>query len=93
MAVPIFENNEIQGTMVIGMSLSKKEKISTLSNSVSNSVSEISTNLLDMITGVQNISETNSAIQKFIEKTKNNAQKTDEVLGFIEGIAKQTYWD
>jgi hypothetical protein len=90
MAVPVFENNEIQGTIVIGTSLAKKEKMSNLSSSISNSLSEISTNLFDMVSGVQKISETNSAIQNFIEETNNNAKKTDEVLGFIQGIAKQT---
>lgn len=90
MAVPVFEDGIIQGTMVIGTSLSRKEKMSNLSNTLSTSLTEISTNLFDMVTGVQKISEANSDIQKFIEETNNNAQKTDEVLEFIGGIAKQT---
>lgn len=90
MAVPVFENNIIQGTMVIGMSLNKKEKISNLSNTISSSLEEISTNLSNMACGVQKISETNSSIQNSIQDTNNNAKKTDEVIGFIGGIAKQT---
>lgn len=90
MAVPVFEDGIIQGTMVIGMSLSKKERISNLSNTLSSSLSEISSNLFEMVSGVQKISETNSAIQNSIQKTNNNAKKTDEVIGFIGGIAKQT---
>ena len=90
MAVPVFENDKISGTMVIGMSLSKKERISNLSNTLSDSLTEISNNLFDMTSGVQKISETNSGIQKFIEITNDNSKKTDEVLSFIEGIAKQT---
>ncbi|WBL49285.1 methyl-accepting chemotaxis protein [Clostridium estertheticum] len=43
-----------------------------------------------MTSGIQKIAETNSGIQKFIEITKDNSKKTDEVLSFIEGIAKQT---
>lgn len=90
MAVPVFEDSIIQGTMVIGMSLGKKDKISNLSTTLSNSLSEISTNLFDMVSGVQKISETNSSIQKSIEETNSNAKKTDEVVGFIGNIAKQT---
>ncbi|MBX4269609.1 methyl-accepting chemotaxis protein [Clostridium estertheticum] len=90
MAVPVFENDKISGTMIIGMSLSKKEKMSDLSNTLSDSLSQISTNLFDMTSGIQKIAETNSGIQKFIEITKDNSKKTDEVLSFIEGIAKQT---
>lgn len=90
MAVPVFEDGKISGTMAMGLSLSKKEKISNLSNTLSHSLTEISTNLFDMTSGIQNISETNSSIQKFIEITIDNSKKTDEVLSFIEGIAKQT---
>lgn len=90
MAVPVFENGEIAGTMVIGMSLEKKEKISNMSNLLSDSLSKISSNLFDMSSGIQNIYGTNSDIQKFIEATSENAKKTDEVLNFIEGIAKKT---
>ena len=90
MAVPVFEDGKISGTMAMGLSLSKKERISNLSNTLSHSLTEIGTNLFDMTSGIQNISETNSSIQKFIEITKDNSQKTDEVLSFIEGIAKQT---
>ncbi|SFC29721.1 methyl-accepting chemotaxis protein [Clostridium uliginosum] len=90
MAVPVFVNNEIVGTMVIGMSLAKKEKISNMSNSLSESISQISTNLFDMASGIQKISETNSDIQKFIEITNESSNKTDGVLNFIESIAKQT---
>lgn len=90
MAVPVYEDNRIAGTMVIGMSLTKKEKISDMSNSLSDSLSKISTNLFDMSSGIQNISGANSDIQKFIEITNENAKKTDEVLEFIESIAKKT---
>ena len=90
MAVPIFENDKIAGTMAIGLSLSKKERISNLSNTLSGSLTEIGNNLFNMTSGIQKISETNSSIQKFIEITKDNSKKTDEVLSFIEGIAKQT---
>jgi archaellum component FlaC len=90
MAVPVFENGGIAGTMVIGMSLEKREKISNMSNLLSDSLSKISSNLFDMSSGIQNIYGTNSDIQKFIEATSENAKKTDEVLNFIEGIAKKT---
>lgn len=90
MAVPVLENGKIVGTMVIGMSIEKKEKISNMSNALSDSLTQISTNLFDMSSGIQKISGANSDIQKFIQITNDGAKKTDEVLTFIEGIAKQT---
>ncbi|NMM65011.1 methyl-accepting chemotaxis protein [Clostridium sp. P21] len=89
-AVPVFENNEIVGTMVIGMSLEKKKKVSSMVNSISESISQINDNLLNMSSGLQKISETNLDIQKFVKETNESSKETDEVLKFIQGVAKQT---
>ncbi|MDR5588849.1 MULTISPECIES: methyl-accepting chemotaxis protein [Clostridium] len=89
-AIPVFEDNKIAGTIVIGMSVERKEKISNMSNTLSDSLAQIGSNLLDMSSGLQKISATNSDIEKFIEITNDNYKKTDDVLKFIESIAKQT---
>ncbi len=88
--IPIFENNEIAGTIVIGMSVAKKKKIYEMSTNLSNSIDQISKSLTDMSSGFQKLYETNSHIQKFVQKTNENSKKTDDVLKFIENIAKQT---
>lgn len=88
--IPIFENDEIAGTIVIGMSVEKKKKVSEMSSTLSSSLDQISKSLTDMSSGFQKLYETNSNIQKFVQKTKENSTKTDDVLKFIESIAKQT---
>ncbi|GAA0078685.1 methyl-accepting chemotaxis protein [Clostridium sp. CTA-5] len=89
-AIPVFENNQMAGTIVIGMSVARKEKVADMSNTLSESLGQIGSNLFDMASGLQKISETNSDIEKFIEITNDNYKKTDDVLKFIESIAKQT---
>ncbi|AOR24355.1 methyl-accepting chemotaxis protein [Clostridium taeniosporum] len=89
-AIPVFENNEMAGTIVIGMSVERKEKMVHMSNNLSESLEQIGSNLFDMSSGLQKISETNTDIEKFIEITNDNYKKTDDVLKFIESIAKQT---
>nr|WP_286674111.1 methyl-accepting chemotaxis protein [Clostridium sp. ZBS13] len=89
-AIPVVEGNEIAGTIVIGMSIERKEKMADMSNTLSESLGQISDNLFDMSSGLQKISETNLDIEKFIELTNENYKKTDGVLKFIESIAKQT---
>lgn len=91
--IPVFVDDKIEGTIVVSMSTDKtekKEKISNLSNTVSKSLTQMSSNVVEMSTTFQQISETNSSIESFIKETKDNSQKTDEVLSFIQGIAKQT---
>lgn len=90
MAVPVYENNMIAGTIVINKSLERRTKISNLSRNISDALSQISETTAEMASGIQNISETNFNIQNFVEKTNEEAKQTDDVLKFIDNIAKQT---
>jgi len=92
-AIPVFVDDTIEGTIVISMStdkIEKTEKISNLSNTLSTALTQMSSSAVKMSTTFQQINETNSSIENFIKETKDSSQKTDEVLSFIQGIAKQT---
>lgn len=89
MGVPVIVDGRVEGTIVIGMSVEKKERISNLSNTLAESLNQMSENVVNMASTFQKISETNSTIENFIEDTRKNSKQTDEVLNFIEGIAKQ----
>jgi len=92
-AVPVLVHGNIEGALVISMSVDKtekKEKISHLANTVSESLKQMSSNVVEMATTFQEINQTNASIENFIQETKGSSKKTDEVLTFIEGIAKQT---
>ncbi|OBR95097.1 putative sensory transducer protein YfmS [Clostridium ragsdalei P11] len=91
--IPVFVNNKIEGTMVIGMSTdktNKREKITNLANTLSESLTQMSSNVVEMSSKFQQINQTNESIGEFIKKSKESSKKTDEVLTFIKGIAKQT---
>lgn len=92
-AIPVFVGSNIEGALVVSMSVDKtekKERISNLANTLSESLTQMSTNVVEMSSTFLQISETNAGIENFIQKTKESSKKTDEVLTFIEGIAKQT---
>ena len=90
MAVPVMVDNKIEGTIAIGMSVENKEKMSNMAKTLSESLSQMSLNAVDMASRFQEISETNLGIGDFISKTNEYSKKTDEVLSFVEDIAKQT---
>lgn len=90
MAVPVMVDNKIEGTIVIGMSVENKEKMSNMAKTLSESLSQMSLNAVDMASRFQEISDTNLGIGDFISKTNEYSKKTDEVLSFVEDIAKQT---
>lgn len=88
--VPVKENSQIVGTIVIAKSLRRKNEVSDLTENLSASLEQISASLNEINKGVQEVSVANDCIQKNVKKTYNEAQNTDEVLSFIENIAKQT---
>lgn len=92
-AIPVLVDGNVEGTIVVTMSTEqseKREKISNLANTLSTALAQMSSSAVEMSTNFQQIGKTNSSIESFIKETKDNSQKTDEVLSFIQGIAKQT---
>lgn len=89
MGIPVFVDGKIEGTIVIGMSVEKSRKITNLSENLSESLDMISGKVVEMASTFEKINETNVGIENFIEQTSKSSKKTDEVLTFIEGIAKQ----
>ena len=91
--VPIFEDGEIAGTMVISMSIDKIEKvnkISNLSNSIAESLNGMSTNVKGMTDVFVQINETNESIEDYIKITRDNYKKTDDILKFINSVTRRT---
>lgn len=91
--IPVFVDGNIEGTLIVSMTVDntlKKEKISDLANMLSGSLTQMSKNAVEMASTFQQINQTNASIENFIQETKESSKKTDEVLTFIEGIAKQT---
>lgn len=91
--VPIFEDGEIAGTMVISMSIDKIEKvnkISNLSNSIAESLNGMSTNVKGMTDVFVQINETNESIEDYIKITRDNYKKTDDILRFINSVTRRT---
>lgn len=88
--VPVKENGKVVGTIVIAKSLKRKKEMITLTETLSDSLEKINKSLNEINKGVQNVSAANGSIQQNVEKTYDEAQNTDEVLNFIENIARQT---
>lgn len=89
-AVPVFENNEIAGTMVMSFSVDKMEKLTSLSNAVSEALTAISENIKEMATAFHQINETNENIEQSIESTKDSYKKTDDIFNFVSNVTKKT---
>lgn len=90
MAVPVKENGQIVGTIVVSKSLGRKTTIFDLSENVSDSLSKIADVITEITNGVNMVSNTNTLVQKNVDITRNEAKNTDEIIRFVENVARQT---
>lgn len=89
-SIPIFDDNNVVGCIAIVKNLNQRYKIANLSQNLSDALERISDNTNQMASNIQNISESNIKISSDIQKTDNQVKNTDEILGFVKNIAKQT---
>ena len=89
-AIPIKEDNEVVGALVIGKSLSKKNDMINISEKLSESLSQISAGINEVAKGVQELATMNEKLLSETNQANDGAKDTDEVVTFIQGVSSQT---
>lgn len=88
--VPVKENGKIVGTIVIAKSLKRKKEMIGLAENLSSSLEEITKALHSINKGIGEVASLNSSIKTNVDVTYGEAQNTNDVIGFIQNISKQT---
>lgn len=88
--IPVFEKGCVVGTMVIGMSMEKKNNVTKMSKLLDASLIQFHERLSNMSGVITEIFQKNNDIEGFLKQTLESYKKTDDVLRFIEGVARQT---
>jgi archaellum component FlaC len=86
----IDKKGKVIGSISIGRSLDKQEKIRNLSQDLSESLINISNNINEMSKSIQSIAYSSQAISKNIKSAYDETKETDEIISFIKNIAFQT---
>lgn len=91
-AIPVFAENgkDVEGTMVVSVSVDKISRLTNLTNSLLEAVTVITRKVKDMSDGFEQINEENEKIAVALEQTKEDYKKTDEIFGFVNGVMRQT---
>lgn len=90
MGVPIIENGKVIGAISMAKSLEQQTTISNLAKDLFDSLTQISSAINEFSNSIQNLAQFNSLIQESAEKTKKEAENTDNVLRFVSNVARQT---
>ncbi|WP_432665966.1 methyl-accepting chemotaxis protein [Wukongibacter baidiensis] len=89
--IPIRNNNGICiGSIGIGRSLKKQDRLNNLSESVSSALQEITTSIDTISLGAHKIAESSSDISLKSEDAKKQVGQTDAILQYIKNISDQT---
>ncbi|NSB12881.1 methyl-accepting chemotaxis protein [Clostridium beijerinckii] len=88
--IPIKDDTGIIGSIAIGKSLTKKNSVMDITESLIESVSQISTGINDISASFQELASMNSEILVKTNVANEMAANTDEIVGFIKGISSQT---
>ncbi|HEY5588975.1 MAG TPA: methyl-accepting chemotaxis protein [Candidatus Paceibacterota bacterium] len=90
-AIPIHnEQNKVDGCIVIGKSLVKRNELINISQTLSSSLGQISIAINNLSSGVQNVVNMNDDISLKVQEADENSKDTDKILSFIQAISSQT---
>ncbi|MDX9871349.1 MAG: methyl-accepting chemotaxis protein [Clostridia bacterium] len=88
---PIFdENGQVIGGIVVGISIENQNKLSEVIEQFSASFEEVSSSVQDIAAGAENSAKIGEKLARSAIETKNNVNKTDEIIQMIREIADQT---
>ncbi|SFU39545.1 Methyl-accepting chemotaxis protein (MCP) signalling domain-containing protein [Clostridium sp. DSM 8431] len=87
--IPIKEEGQVVGCLVVGKVTNKKKEVEGIARNVSMSFSEISSAINNISDGVLELASMNEELLKESEKATSEAENTKEVVNFIQGISSQ----
>ena len=90
-AIPVHnEQGKVDGCIVIGKSLVKRNELMNISQTLSLALGQISTAINNLSSGVQNVVDMNDDILLKVQEADESSKDTDGILSFIQAISSQT---
>lgn len=87
---PLFEDGELVGLIIIAVLMKEKTQIRESVSKLMESMSQISLDIKEATTGVQDLAEMNSSLVNRANYSTEKAKDTDEIVDIIKGISSQT---
>jgi len=89
--IPIHnEQGKVEGCIVIGKSLVKRNEIINISQTLSSTLGRISASVNNLSLGVQDVVNMNNDILSKAQEADESSKDTDGILSFIQAISSQT---
>lgn len=89
-AIPIFNNNNVVGVIVIGKSLEKRNDVIQMTQNLTLSIEQMSLAIQNITNEVQSIVNDSNNIISEVNIATTNVEGSNEILNIIKGVSKQT---
>ncbi|BCN28854.1 methyl-accepting chemotaxis protein [Anaeromicropila herbilytica] len=89
-AIPIKDGSEVIGVFVVGKSLARRNEVISTAEKLTEALQQISTAISELSNNLQEVNGMNSNLLNNAKDTQKSTSDTNEILGFIQGIASQT---
>lgn len=88
---PVFNNNnQIVGSVVVGLSLDNQHKLQEIIQQFNASFQEVNSSIQEISTGSQQLAKTSQILSDKVYQTKQNLYKTTEIMEMIKHVSNQT---
>ncbi|SKC46180.1 methyl-accepting chemotaxis protein [Maledivibacter halophilus] len=84
------ESGNIIGGLSSAKSLKRQMDMNEIAENLSSALQQVSSGIQEISKGVQEVVESNSKILENITETSNETKRTDEIIRFINNIARET---
>jgi archaellum component FlaC len=90
-AIPVIgEKGQVEGALCFAKSLARKAEVLELSKCLSESLSQISTTINELASGVQEVVSMNSDVLYEVKNANEKSKNTDDILKFVKGVSSRT---
>lgn len=84
------DSGKIEGAVLMGKSLKKRQELLSVSETLRDSLEQITHAINDLNENIQEVVDANEQIMSIVHEANSKTADTNEILDFIQGISSQT---
>lgn len=89
-AVPLFDNNEVIGCVVVAESLDSKEKLVNMAQNLSSIIEQITQAIAENASGLEKVASLSYQMENVSQVSVDSVKETDKIIEAVYNISRQT---
>ncbi|NLJ58624.1 MAG: hypothetical protein GX339_07255 [Tissierellia bacterium] len=89
-AIPLFDEDEVIGCIIVAESLDAKEKLVNMAQNLSTTIEQITTAMEENASGLEKVASLSHQMEEVSEGNLNSVKETDKIVDTVYNIARQS---